>query len=53
MSKTKTTVMVDYPISDIYYVEDTEWLIEPDRTHDPGVLGAKPGAVPVNMQKRN
>lgn len=48
----KETVMVDYPVPERYYVEDTEWVIEPDE-HDPGVLGAKLGARPINMEKEN
>lgn len=52
MSETKATVMVDYPIPDRYYAEDTEWLVEPTEIHDPGVLAAKSGAVPANQKEQ-
>lgn len=52
MENKKETVMVDYPLPNMYYAEDTEWIIEPDE-HDPGVLGAKVGARPVTEEKND
>lgn len=46
----KPTVVVDYPEVDVYHLEDTEWLVSPfgdEDIHDPGVLGAKAGTLPL------
>lgn len=52
MSKKTAVVLVDYPMQGLYHAEDTEWITDPDE-HDPGILGSKPGAKPVNMEKKN
>lgn len=43
----RRTDITDYPDMTEYHHEDCEWGIEPD-DRDPGVLVAKPGAIPVS-----
>lgn len=46
----KETITVDYPIPEIYHVEDTEWGVHPNESDDPldpGMLVPKLGAMPV------
>lgn len=47
----KPVCAVDYPIyamGNYYHVEDTEWVVYPE-DDDPGVIGAKAGAVPIDV----
>ena len=53
MDKKTAIVLVDYPLPERYYVEDTEWIVNPDEMFDPGILGAKPGTKPVNMENKD
>ena len=52
MSNKKETVIVDWPFPARYYLEDTEWLVPPIESFDPGILGAKSGAKPVEDERR-
>ena len=47
MSNKKETVIVDWPFPARYYLEDTEWLVPPIENFDPGILGVKSGAKPI------
>lgn len=47
----KETITVDYPEPLVYHLKDTEWGIDPNESGDlldPGMLVAKPGAIPVS-----
>ena len=46
----KETITVDFPQSEVYHVEDTEWGVHPNESGDPldpGMLVPKTGAMPV------
>lgn len=47
----KEIIYVDYPPGGLYHAEDTEWGIHPNESGDPldpGLLVAKPGAMPIS-----
>ena len=46
----KDTVTIDYPVPEVYHIEDTEWGIHPNESGepgDPGMLVAKPNTRPA------